>query len=388
MKINLILSFILTTILSLPILSQSYQEQSGSDNPFNGINLGMYASPSFVDIDNDGDYDAFIGTEDGIIFFFINNGTPETPLFIEQTGDDNPFQGVDANAYIGLDFVDIDNDGDYDAFIGNIEAEIWYYENTGTDQAPIFTKQYGEDNPLDLYDTGWEAKPDFIDIDGDGDFDVFIGDDYGVIRFYRNTGDSENPVFTEETGENNPLDSEYVGDFAKPVFFDLDQDNDFDAIIGEDSGKIHFFENKANNNEALFEQVTGENNPFDFIDVGTESKPDYADIDNDDDIDLFIGNEDGYILFFKNIKENTFMSHQNLFEIRTFPNPAENVFKVTVYGSETYFVELLNISAKVLVNKTVKKNEFNIDISPYSSGIYFLKISNGIDFRIKQIVKL
>jgi hypothetical protein len=82
------------------------------------------------------------------------------------------------------------------------------------------------------------------------------------------------------------------------------------------------------------------------------------------------------------------MSHQNLFEIRTFPNPAENVFKVTVYGSETYFVELLNISAKVLVNKTVKKNEFNIDISPYSSGIYFLKISNGIDFRIKQIVKL
>ncbi len=41
-------------------------------NPFGLSNVVSYASPSFVDIDNDGKEDLFIGTGNGITYYFYN----------------------------------------------------------------------------------------------------------------------------------------------------------------------------------------------------------------------------------------------------------------------------------------------------------------------------
>ena len=50
----------------------------------------------------------------------------------------------------------------------------------------------------------------------------------------------------------------------------------------------------------MFTERIGAANPFVSIDVGGSASPFAADIDNDEDFDLIVGNAAGQLLFFKN----------------------------------------------------------------------------------------
>ena len=60
------------------------------------------------------------------------------------------------------------------------------------------------------------------------------------IKFYRNTGTAINPIFTLETENLNSID---VGSISTPTFSDIDNDRDFDLFVGENFGGISFFRN-------------------------------------------------------------------------------------------------------------------------------------------------
>ena len=53
----------------------TWVEKTGSDNLLNGVDVGSYSKPAVVDIDNDGDYDVFVGSNTGIMWYFKNTGT-------------------------------------------------------------------------------------------------------------------------------------------------------------------------------------------------------------------------------------------------------------------------------------------------------------------------
>ncbi|NEQ73972.1 MAG: tandem-95 repeat protein, partial [Okeania sp. SIO2C9] len=265
----------------------TFVEQTGTANPFDGVDVGFFSAPTFADIDGDGDLDAFIGEIDGIIKYFENDGSGN---FTEVTGIDNPLDGVN-----GIEssptFADIDDDGDLDAFIGQADGIIKYFENDGSGN---FTEVTGIDNPLDGVDVGDYSSPTFADIDGDGDLDAFIGEIDGNINYFENDGSGN---FTEVTGIDNPLDGVDLGNFSAPTFADIDGDGDLDAFIGETYGTINYFENDGSGN---FTEVTGTANPFDGVDVGDYSSPTFADIDGDGDLDAFIGEGYGTIKYFEN----------------------------------------------------------------------------------------
>ena len=117
-------------LLCNPAQAQTFAEQTGTANPLNGVDVGTYSAPTFEDIDNDGDKDAFIGEFNGTILYYKNTGTAASPTFTVQTGAANPFNGVDVGRYSTPTFEDIDNDGDKDAFIGEFDGIINYYKNT------------------------------------------------------------------------------------------------------------------------------------------------------------------------------------------------------------------------------------------------------------------
>ncbi|QSJ20320.1 VCBS repeat-containing protein [Nostoc sp. UHCC 0702] len=257
-----------------------FLEETGSNNPLNGVNVGAAsfpnASPAFVDIDADGDLDAFIYTNVGAINFYQNTGTATSPTFTQQTDSNNPLNGVEG----ALTFADIDLDGDQDAFIGNFAGDIKYYRNSGGN----FTEVTGANNPFNGVDVGDLSAPTFADIDGDGDQDAFIGTSDGDIKYYRNSGGN----FTEVTGANNPFNGVDVGYVSTPTFADIDLDGDQDAFIGNFAGDIKYYRNSGGN----FTEVTGTDNPFDGLDVGVFSAPSFADIDGDGDLDGFIAGGD------------------------------------------------------------------------------------------------
>ncbi len=202
---------LLATLGVAPAYAVSFAAQTGDNNSFNGVDVGDNSIPTFVDIDNDGDFDAFIGESDGSINYYKNTGSNSSPTFTAQTGDNNSLNSVTVGSYIAPTFVDIDNDGDFDAFIGEYYGIIHYYKNTGSNSSPTFTAQTGDNNSFNGVDVGNYSTPTFVDIDNDGDFDAFIGEYYGNINYYKNTGSNSSPTFTAQTGDNNSFYGVDVG---------------------------------------------------------------------------------------------------------------------------------------------------------------------------------
>ncbi len=283
-------------------LAPSFTEQTGTGNPFNGLNVGSDSTPAFADIDGDGDLDLFSGENGGTIKYYKNTGTRLVPVFTEQTGADNPFNGVGVGHSSIPAFADIDGDGDQDAFIGEADGFVNYFKNTGTPLAPVFAEQTGAANPFNSVDVGFLSTPAFADIDGDGDLDAFIGEMDGVINYYKNTGTRLAPVFAAQTGAANPFAGVNVGNNSAPAFADIDGDGDLDAFIGEKYGFINYYKNTGANTITTpsFTELTGTTNPFSAVDVLLDSAPAFVDIDGDGDLDAFVGNWYGHIAYYQN----------------------------------------------------------------------------------------
>jgi large repetitive protein len=85
----------------------------------------------------------------------------------------NPFQLTNTGLFISQTFVDIDGDGDLDVFVGNYDGNMLFFRNTGTNLAPAFAPV--ETNPFNFTDVGFVGAPTFVDINGDNKIDAFVG---------------------------------------------------------------------------------------------------------------------------------------------------------------------------------------------------------------------
>jgi len=255
---------------------------------FNFFDVGVISFPSFPDIDNDGDFDLFVGEAVGNINFYRNDGTATKPAFTLVT---ETFASIDVGLTNLPTFADIDNDGDLDLFVGENEGNINFYRNDGSATNPDFTLVTETFASIDV---GFISLPTFADIDADGDLDLFVGAAFGNLFFYRNDGTAANPAFT-------PVPGNFVivnGALITPTFADIDNDGDLDLLVGEEDGNINFYRNTGTAANHAFTLVT-EN--FASIDIGLVSRPSVVDIDKDGDLDLFVGDGDGGINFYRNV---------------------------------------------------------------------------------------
>src|SRR3989344_3506947 len=75
-------------------------------------------------------------------------------------------------------------------------------------------------------DIGSSVAPAFADLDNDGDYDLLIGDTGGISYGYENTGTAASSTWTAKSAWNTPN----VGGVARPAFADLDNDGDYDLL--------------------------------------------------------------------------------------------------------------------------------------------------------------
>ena len=126
----------------------------GTVNPFNGINVGYFSTPGFADIDGDGDLDLVSGERDGALYYYENAGSSSAPAYTGRSGTANPFNGIDVGRTSAPSLADIDGDGDFDLVVGERNGILHYYENTGSSSAPAYTGRSGTANPFNGINVG------------------------------------------------------------------------------------------------------------------------------------------------------------------------------------------------------------------------------------------
>ena len=289
----------ITFLVSIHIHGQVFTEIIGADNPLNGFDVDTESDPSFADMDGDGDLDMISGENDGVFNYYKNIGTPTSPLFTEMSPGNNPLTGFDVGEDNKMELVDIDGDGDFDLFCGEEDGILNFFENTGTAYIPEFTQRTGASNPMRGEDVGRDSNPTFCDLDNDGDFDIIVGEDGGTMYYFENTGTATAPSFTRRTDEENPVAEFDIGDEAAPAFVDMDNDGDYDLVVADDGASFSYFENIGTASAPVFVERTGSANPLGSFTPDTAPTLTYVDIDGDGDSDQFSGGDDGKFRFYR-----------------------------------------------------------------------------------------
>jgi len=374
--------FLLCLFYTVLAYSQSFS--GPTYNPYNLTGASGNNDPNFVDINNDGDYDCFAGLSNGFLAYYQNIGTNAFPNF------DSWYYATAFGIYnVGNNakpaFADLDGDGDYDAYIGEAGYTIYYFRNSSSTN-PNFT--YISNNPFGITNLGANVAPTFVDIDDDGDLDLFTGELYGNIYFYRNLGTSANPIFSGVF--TNPFGLSDVGNYSVPAFSDVDFDGDYDAFIGNQSGNIIFFQNKGTSEDPDFGlPVT---NPFGLSNVGTYAAPSFVDINNNGKEDLFVGTGNGVTYFFLNttivgVEEN---QNSSFVELKAYPNPVGNKLNISgrnVDLNNAEFSVYSILGEKLNISSTRAGAYASIDFSKFAPGIYILLIQNDVVNYTTKIIK-
>jgi hypothetical protein len=249
-----------------------------------------------VDIDNDGDMDIFQGGGYGSIQFFENTGTSSAPAF--SAAVTNPFGLISVVNYPAPAAADMDNDGDMDLLVGDYNAyggQIQYFENTGTSSAPAFAAPVA--NPFGLSTVAYISMLTVADIDNDGDSDILTGEYYGDLIYFENTGSASVPAFAAAV--TNPFGIVPPGGTVSvPNFGDLDGDGDFDLMVGENSGSMFYYENTGTASAPAFAAAV--TNPFGLTSVYYYAGPHFVNLDGDCDLDLMVSEYAGTLNYFEN----------------------------------------------------------------------------------------
>jgi len=194
--------------------------------------------------------------------------------------------------------VDWNGDGKYDLLLGDKEGYVIVYTNDGSNASPQFA------NRMRLRAGGREVKvkgpstPCLVDWDEDGKKDLLIGDGGGYLHVFINAGTNKDPEYASMMTIQANYKNLDVGGKASPCVVDWNGDGRLDLLMGCGGGVLYLYLNEGTKGQPIFGPPIKINDGK--LDVGSESSPDMADLNGDGKKDLILGNDDGEIFIFMN----------------------------------------------------------------------------------------
>ena len=118
---------------------------------------------------------------------------------------------------------------------------VWIWRDTGFEAHTQYLKT--DSTPINV---GNNSYPAVMDWDGDSKKDLLLGCENGQVLFWPNVGEDTWPMFqTAETvtAGGSPIYQYYIN----PFVFDLDRDGVNDLVCGDDNGYVLFYRNAGTN---------------------------------------------------------------------------------------------------------------------------------------------
>jgi len=384
-----------------------------------GLELENYLSfcAAFFDFDKDGFQDIYIA-----------NDKYDSPNLLYKNNGDNTFTNV--SAISGTDIMidamsttidDYDNDGWLDIYITNTPLGNVLYRNNGDG---TFT-DVADDTGTTFDSIGWGAA--FLDADNDGFKDlhvvgeVFNSPNFISSAFYYNNGDDtfSIPQNSGIYGEESKSFSNAIGDINNDGFPDIavlnfspsenqlwenqsPQTNNWLKVKlqGTESNKqgigswieIAVSGEKQYNYTLLGEGFLAQNSASEFFGIGQASSIDYVKVTWLSGIVDYIENpavnEQIIIIEGENpLNVDDFQGPNSKFTV--YPNPSNNK-KLTIsyvhFNETSAQIEISTVLGQVLKTIPVTQEKTTLNLSGFSSGLYFFTLKNAHSQSTKRVV--
>ena len=352
------------------------------------IEHGTGSIPVIVDIDNDGLEDLFVAnffsykatlSKESRIAYYKNTGSTTNPIFTFIDIDFNNLSQSNLGLRMVPTFGDLNADGKKDLILGLENGTLCFFKNTSTGSNPTFaTPIVNYTNNLgQIINVGQYAAPQLVDLNKDGKLDLVIGNKTGELKYYENIGTTVSPSYELKNSLLGGVDvssSVSPDGYAVPHFFKY-EDTTY-LMVGALDGAIHFYDSIDNNlsQGSAFSMISE-----DFLNLSKNMRA-YSsfmvnDMDNDGNLDLFIGQDLGGVYHLEHDINGSLGIQENTIEEREmflYPNPAADFvnLKTDVVPME---IQLYSSEGKELRKLNITEYSTQLTISELPKGIYFLK---------------
>ncbi|MCC6814838.1 MAG: T9SS type A sorting domain-containing protein [Saprospiraceae bacterium] len=341
-------------------------------------------------------------TRAGSLVLFVNKGTSQLPEFHLLDSNYLDFKRFSLSASQVTNFTptfgDLDADGDLDMLCGESNGRLFYCENiAGANKTFAFKNPvYGYQN-IDVF--GYSV-PCLIDLNRDGLIDILCGsrlsnndsnfDLCSSFTYFENQGSRTTPIF--DSDQNKLPNSKCVGKaivdmnyaaYSSPIV--LDFNGKYTLFTGNELGNIQIFNSIENN---IYNEFTKIEKDYGNLKEGNSVHLSIADIDGDGVLDMAIGNARGGI----NIVSTDYRSDgtqlnskdldQNINFI--FPNPVSDNFYISSKYNTEVQLSICALSGEEIYNGKFFTNVLNkLDVQ--NSGLYIFKLRTDNKVSIHKI---
>jgi Secretion system C-terminal sorting domain/FG-GAP-like repeat len=350
------------------------------------IEHGLGSIPVMFDQNGDGKRDLLVSNffrykptlnKECAFLVYRNTGTASEPQFSYL---DDDFLSLTTQSF-GLrsipTFGDLDNDGDEDLIIGMENGMVNRYTNTagaGNNVAFGPAAPLNDNNGVQISVTAY-AAPQLFDLDDDGLLDLVVGNKTGEIAYYRNTGTASNAVFTLIDDTLGDVDVAATPDgYAIPHFFRVNDTTHL--FLGAYDGRLHYYDDIDGHLDpgSSFNLVSA---AYRGIDVGLYSSFWVEDIDGDGLLNLFVGQDLGGLHHMEADPLSTASLDETNAEPQQWllaPNPAKEEVTIYAFGhSKQAQVAVYSMLGELVLETTVQGTS-SLDISGFGKGMYVVTL--------------
>jgi hypothetical protein len=275
----------------------------------------MFPAPYFEDIDFDGLPDLVVSpnlyarqieyvTVRNSMWLYKNTGTAEQPVFTQTKRNFLQEDMIDVGDYSSPAFMDTDGDGDLDMFIGYYADEsfrggMYHFENIGSASDPHF-KQRSVDYAGMSFLLIYNIKPQAVDMNGDGTTDLaFTATSLQDGRTYLYYVPNQSEAGFNPNFKAMVQTPVQIGQPENVFVTDVTGDGKLDLLVGKATGALQLLENTSF--DGGFDSFTVKSGSYLGLGNSTSRQNPavvIADLDADGVEDLVMGDQRGNLSFY------------------------------------------------------------------------------------------